>query len=335
MLSRGKAKHEQAPQEVTPRLAYLNRRQFIKRASIAAGSAACTALVSAPAAAGTLPVGGEIPSIVPGFSKLDAGENLTHPQAITTYNNFFEFGTEKTDPAKHAHRFNPRPWTVTIDGLCANPGTLDLDDFLQPYSFEQRVYRLRCVEAWSMVIPWVGFPLGDVIRRFEPLGSAKYIQFESIVRPNEMPGQRRSHDLTDRFGVPQHTLPWPYTEGLRLDEALNPLAILAVGLYGEVLPNQNGAPLRLVVPWKYGFKSIKSIVRISFTEDEPRTTWRTMNPREYGFYGNVNPSVSHPRWSQATERRIGELTRRDTLMFNGYGKEVGYLYAGMDLKKLY
>ncbi len=335
MLIRQKTKSECTPCEITPRQVYVNRRQFIERASAGVGFAALAGFHPTSSKAGTLPPEGQIPNIVPGYSKLGDDEDLTHPQAITTYNNFFEFGTEKTDPAKHAHRLTTRPWTVTVDGLCAKPGTLNLEDFLKPYSFEQRVYRMRCVEAWSMVIPWVGFSLGEVVKRFEPLGSAKYIQFETLVRPNEMPGQRRSQNLTDRFGVPQHILPWPYTEGLRLDEALNPLAILAVGLYGEVLPNQNGAPLRLVVPWKYGFKSIKSIVRITFTEDEPKTTWQNMNPREYGFYGNVNPSVSHPRWSQATERRIGELTRRDTLMFNGYGKEVAYLYAGMDLKKLY
>jgi len=186
-----------------------------------------------------------------------------------------------------------------------------------------------------MVIPWVGVPLADIVNRFEPLGSAKYVRFETVVRPREMRGQRRQHNLTDRFGVPQQILPWPYEEGLRLDEATNPLTILAVGLYGEVLPNQNGAPIRLVVPWKYGFKSIKSIVRMTFTEDEPDTTWQDMNRREYGFYANVNPNVSHPRWSQATERRIGDFLRRDTLMFNGYGEEVGHMYAGMDLRKWY
>ncbi len=335
MLIRQKKKSDVAPSEITPEQVYLDRRRFIGGLGLAAGSTILGTYPLANARADALPLDGDIPGITPGYSTLGKNDELTHPTAVTTYNNFYEFGTDKGDPADHAGSFNPRPWQVTIDGLCAKPGTLDLDDFLKPYAFEQRVYRLRCVEAWSMVIPWVGFSLQDVIKRFEPLGSAKYIRFETVVRPKEMPGQRRNRGFTDRFGVPQHILPWPYEEGLRLDEAANPLAILAVGLYGTVLPNQNGAPLRLVVPWKYGFKSIKSIVRMTFTEDEPDTTWQTMNAREYGFYANVNPTVSHPRWSQATERRIGDLLRRDTLMFNGYQDEVGSLYANMDLAKHY
>ena len=304
-------------------------------AGVAMGSATLSTMPFAKARGGVLAVSGEIADISPGYSKLSEKDELTHPTAITTDNNFYEFGTDKDDPAEHAHRFKPRPWQVTVDGLCAKPGTLDLDGLLKPHAFEQRVYRMRCVEAWSMVVPWVGISLGEVVKRFEPLGSAKYIRFETVFRPKEMRGQRRSRDLVDRFGAPQHILPWPYTEGLRLNEATNPLAILAVGLYGEVLPNQNGSPLRLVVPWKYGFKSIKSIARITFTEDEPKTSWRNMNAREYGFYANVNPTVTHPRWSQATERRIGDLLRRDTLMFNGYEEEVGHLYADMDLAKSY
>lgn len=335
LLIRLKQTSDAPSSEITPQRVYLNRRGFLEGAGLAAGSMALSTIPFAKAQSGALPPSGGISGISPGYSKLGKDDELTHPTAVTTYNNFYEFGTDKGDPAEHSGKFKPRPWQVEVDGLCAKPGTLDLDDFLKPHPFEQRVYRLRCVEAWSMVIPWVGISLGDVIKRFEPLGSAKYVRFETVVRPNEMRGQRRSRNLTDRFGVPQQILPWPYTEGLRLDEAANPLAILAVGLYGEVLPNQNGAPLRLVVPWKYGFKSIKSIVRMTFTEDEPKTTWQDMNRREYGFYANVNPAVSHPRWSQATERRIGDLLRRDTLMFNGYAEEVGQLYAGMDLADLY
>ncbi len=301
----------------------------------AGAMAAVSTLPISNADAATLPESGLIDDIEPGYSKLGENDQLTHPEAVTTYNNFYEFGTDKGDPAKHAGDFNPRPWEIAVDGLCTNPGTIGLEEFLKPHTLEQRVYRMRCVEAWSMVIPWVGVPLADIVNRFEPLGSAKYVRFETVVRPREMRGQRRQHNLTDRFGVPQQILPWPYEEGLRLDEATNPLTILAVGLYGEVLPNQNGAPIRLVVPWKYGFKSIKSIVRMTFTEDEPDTTWQDMNRREYGFYANVNPNVSHPRWSQATERRIGDFLRRDTLMFNGYGEEVGHMYAGMDLRKWY
>jgi sulfoxide reductase catalytic subunit YedY len=314
---------------------YMNRRRFMKGAGVTMGSAAISGLSFAEAHGGALPIGGPIPGGAPGYSKLGKKDELTHPTAITTYNNFYEFGTDKGDTSKHGHKLRPRPWQVTVDGLCAKPGTLDLDDFLKPHAFEQRVYRMRCVEAWSMVIPWVGISLGDVVKRFAPLGSAKYVRFETIFRPKEMRGQRRSRNLTDRFGVPQQILPWPYEEGLRLDEAVNPLAILAVGLYGEVLPNQNGAPLRLVVPWKYGFKSIKSIVRITFTEEEPKTSWQNMNAREYGFYANFNSTIPHPRWSQAIERRIGDLLRRDTLMFNGYEEEVSHLYADMDLAKSY
>jgi sulfoxide reductase catalytic subunit YedY len=242
---------------------------------------------------------------------------------ITGYNNFYEFGTGKGDPAEHAHRLRPRPWSVVVDGECEKPGRLALEDLLRPHPLEERIYRLRCVEAWSMVIPWIGFPLRDVVKRFLPTSRAKYVEFTTLHDPKQMPGQR--------FPV----LDWPYVEGLRIDEATHPLAILGVGLYGKLLPNQNGAPIRLVVPWKYGFKSIKSIVRIRFSARMPRTTWALSAPDEYGFFANVNPAVDHPRWSQKSERRIGSsnfLARQPTLPFNGYADEVAALYRGMNLK---
>ena len=240
---------------------------------------------------------------------------------ITDYNNFYEFGTGKEDPARNAHTLKTEPWSVTIVGEVEKPGTYTLEDILKPHPLEERIYRLRCVEAWSMVIPWVGFPLADLIKRFTPTSKAKYVEFVTLHDPEQMPGQRRP------------TLDWPYVEGLRIDEAMHPLTILAVGLYGKALPKQNGAPLRLVVPWKYGFKSIKSIVAIRFTETMPLSTWQRSNPREYGFYSNVNPAVDHPRWSQQRERRIGEFRKRETLPFNGYAEQVAHLYSGMDLKK--
>ena len=257
------------------------------------------------------------------YSTTEAANSL---QDITGYNNFYEFGTAKDDPAANAHTLRPRPWTVTVDGECEQPGRHALDDLLKPHALEERIYRLRCVEAWSMVIPWIGFPLGDLVKRFRPNSRAKYIEFTTLKDPKQMPGQRYA------------VLDWPYVEGLRMDEAMHPLAILAVGLYGRVLPNQNGAPLRLVVPWKYGFKSIKSIVRIRFTERMPATTWALSAPREYGFYANVNPAVDHPRWSQKRERRIGSdslFSRQATLPFNGYADEVAHLYAGMDLARYF
>ena len=240
---------------------------------------------------------------------------------ITQYNNFYEFGTGKEDPAKHAHLLKTSPWSVTVDGACAKPGKLTLEDILKPHPDQERIYRLRCVEGWSMVIPWLGFPLADLLKRFEPTSQAKYVRFETLVDPKQMPGQKRQ------------VLEWPYTEGLRIDEAMHPLSFIATGLYGKALPGQNGAPLRLVVPWKYGFKSIKSIVRISFVEQEPHTSWGRSAPGEYGFYSNVNPDVDHPRWSQRKERRIGEFRKRDTLAFNGYAEQVASLYSGMDLRK--
>jgi sulfoxide reductase catalytic subunit YedY len=256
-------------------------------------------------------------------SALSTTEAQTPFRDVTTYNNFYEFGLDKDDPARNSGALRTRPWTVTIDGEVAKPATLDADQILRSFPLEERVYRMRCVEAWSMVIPWIGFPLASLLQQVQPTSRARYVAFTSLLDPEQMPGQAR--------GV----LDWPYVEGLRLDEAMHPLALIAVGLYGRVLPNQNGAPLRLVVPWKYGFKGIKSIVHIRLTAEEPRTTWSLAAPNEYGFYANVNPAVDHPRWSQASERRIGELQRRPTLPFNGYAEQVAGLYTGMDLRRFF
>ncbi len=303
------------PSEITPKSIYLRRRELITGAA-ALGTMAWIGPDAARAA-----------ELAAAKSPFSTDEPQTRRADATTYNNFYEFGTDKSDPAKYSSKFNPSPWTVKVDGLVAKPASFSLEDIVKPAKLEERIYRLRCVEGWSMVIPWIGFPLSDLLKMVEPQGSAKFVAFETIVRPEEMPGQR---------GFLQ-ALPWPYVEGLRLDEAMHPLTILAVGMYGETLPNQNGAPLRLVVPWKYGFKSIKSVVRISLVEKQPPISWQLQNKAEYGFYSNVNPQVDHPRWSQATERRIGEgggliQKRRPTLMFNGYGEQVAGLYAGMDLK---
>jgi sulfoxide reductase catalytic subunit YedY len=264
---------------------------------------------------------------LPPFAKAQGqyaiSDKLTPLKDVTTYNNFYEFGLGKDDPAENAHTLKPRPWTVMCDGECAKPQRLDIDQLLKLFPLEERIYRMRCVEAWSMVIPWIGFPLGQLIKRLEPTSKAKYVAFTTLHDTAQMPGQKRS------------VLDWPYVEGLRIDEAMHPLALIAVGLYGKALYNQNGAPLRLVVPWKYGFKGIKSIVHIKLTEKEPPTSWSQSGPGEYGFYANVNPEVSHPRWSQATERRIGDFLRRKTGMFNGYAEQVASLYTGMDLKKFY
>jgi len=253
-------------------------------------------------------------------------EDKTPYKYVTEYNNFYEFSTDKKGPSELSKNFKTRPWTIAIEGEVNKPKVWDIDTLIKLFPLEERVYRLRCVEAWSMVIPWVGFPLGDLVKRMEPTSRAKYIQFETLYDTDQMPGQKQG-----LFGG----LDWPYVEGLRLDEALNPLSLLCVGLYGEVLPNQNGAPIRLIVPWKYGFKSIKSIVTIKFTEKAPVNTWQQQAPREYGFYANVNPKVDHPRWSQAKERRIGEWQKRDTLMFNGYAEQVAHLYKNMDLRRYY
>ncbi|HSJ13382.1 MAG TPA: protein-methionine-sulfoxide reductase catalytic subunit MsrP [Longimicrobiales bacterium] len=306
-----------ASSEITPEAVYLDRRRFLR---LGAAGAAAAVFPAALAACDRDRAAGAAPAIEP-FE--DAQDRLTSYEHITTYNNFYEFGTDKSDPSRHAGQLRTRPWSVVIDGLVEKPATYALEDLIEPQRLEDRVYRLRCVEAWSMVIPWRGFPLADVIRRATPLASARYVAFQTLHDPAQMPGQR------------SRILDWPYVEGLRLDEAMHPLTLLATGLYGKDLPNQNGAPLRLVVPWKYGFKSIKSIVRISFVEKQPPTTWEQANPGEYGFYSNVNPEVDHPRWSQKKERRIGEIRRRDTLMFNGYGEQVATLYRGMDLKRYF
>lgn len=301
------------PSEITPESVYRERRRFMTRSLWAlAGAATAGAGAQAPGALAYRPA-----------AAYSTDEAPTSYQSITTYNNFYELGTGKRDPAVYADRLKTEPWTVRVEGECARPGTLALEDFLRPHALEERIYRLRCVEGWSMVIPWVGFPLGEALKRFEPTSRAKYVEFTTLYDPEMLPGQR----------VP--VLDWPYVEGLRMDEAMHPLTILAVGLYGRMLPNQNGAPLRLVVPWKYGFKSIKSIVKIRFIEQQPVSTWMKAVPREYGFYSNVNPQVDHPRWSQARERRIGEFRKRKTLMFNGYAEQVAHLYRGMDLKKFF
>jgi len=304
--------------EITPERVYANRREFLGAAAGAAGLAFASDLLAAtPGPRHTQEVQARFDDM-----RSELGERLNSYKAITTYNNFYEFGTDKADPARHSGDFRPRPWTVEVSGHCNKPATYQLEDFVAPHRMEDRVYRLRCVEAWSMVIPWRGFPLADLIRRAEPTGDAKFVEFKTIVRPSEMPGQRAA------------ILPWPYVEGLRMDEAMHPLTLLVTGVYGQDLPNQNGAPLRLIVPWKYGFKGVKSIVSIRFVEDMPRNTWQVSNPSEYGFYANVNPEVDHPRWSQARERRLPGLFRNhETLMFNGYADQVGHLYAGMDLRR--
>jgi len=305
------------PSEITPREAYMNRRSLIVGAA-AAGLAAV--LPVGPASAAKLDYA---------KSPFLSNEEPTPLKDITSYNNYYEFGTDKSDPANYSRTLTTKPWTMTIDGLVARPTEFHLEDLLGSVALEERIYRLRCVEGWSMVIPWAGFPLAEVLTRVEPLGSAKFVAFETVLRPEEMPGQKGFFQV----------LEWPYVEGLRLDEAMHPLTILAVGLYGETLPNQNGAPIRLVVPWKYGFKSIKSIVRISLVERQPETSWNRQNSGEYGFYSNVNPDVDHPRWSQATERPIGTgglfAKRKPTLLFNGYAEQVAHLYAGMDLREFY
>ncbi|WP_042699212.1 protein-methionine-sulfoxide reductase catalytic subunit MsrP [Azospirillum sp. B506] len=315
MLFRFPTASQAREDEVTPRDLFLTRR------SLMAGGAAAMALGSLPLWSGkALAAAFQAPTTIkPADPKFDP---TTPMKSATTYNNFYEFGTGKGDPAENAGTLKTRPWEIAIGGEVTKPMTIGIEDLLK-FPMEERIYRLRCVEGWSMVIPWVGFPLAELLKRVEPTGNAKYVAFQTLNDPKQMPGLR------------SWVLDWPYTEGLRLDEAMHPLALLAVGMYGEVLPNQSGAPIRLVVPWKYGFKSIKSIVKITLTKDQPATAWNKSQPREYGFYSNVNPEVDHPRWSQATERRVGEFSRRKTLPFNGYGEEVASLYAGMDLKANY
>jgi len=303
--------------DITDAKHYLTRREWML------GAAALTLLPGESAAA--------TPQGEPLKAARNDAQSLREPatkfESATTYNNFYEFGVNKPDPARLAHTLKPRPWTVRVDGLVHKPKTYDIDDLLRLSPLEERVYALRCVEGWSMIIPWIGFPLASLLKRAEPTGQAKYAEFTTLLDPSQFPGQRSS-----LFGF---SLDWPYTEGLRLDEALHPLTLLTVGMYGQVLPNQNGAPVRVVVPWKYGFKSARSIVRIRLTSEQPATAWNKAAPQEYGFYSNVNPAVDHPRWSQATERRIGEFRRRPTLPFNGYADQVAPLYASLDLKKYY
>jgi sulfoxide reductase catalytic subunit YedY len=289
--------------EITDESVYWNRRDFI-------GTTAGVALAAA------LP-------LVSGFRPRGQDEKLTPYDSVTSYNNFYEFGTGKDDPAQNAHTLRVRPWTVKVEGEVHKPKIFDIEEILKSFPAEERVYRLRCVEAWSMVIPWLGFPLASLLDAVQPTSNAKFVEFVTLHDPEQMPGQRRD------------VLPWPYVEGLRLDEAMHPLTLLATGLYGKTLPNQNGAPIRLVVPWTYGFKSIKSIVRIRLVSEQPRTTWNVILPHEYGFYANVNPGVDHPRWSQKKERRIGKILKQNTLPFNGYASEVADLYAGMDLRKYF
>jgi methionine sulfoxide reductase catalytic subunit len=320
--------------DITPRDTYLGRRAWMQRLALGTGGAALAAWASrdalAQAAAPVERPGKLLPlkSVPSGVAGAQTLEKSTPYGDASSYNNFYEFGTEKTDPAAYAKALKPRPWSVSVEGLVNKPRTFGIDDLMKLSAMEERIYRLRCVEGWSMVIPWLGFSLAELIRVVEPQGSAKYVEFVTLADRNQMPGLSSS------------VLLWPYVEGLRMDEARHPLTMLAFGMYGEVLPNQNGAPVRLVVPWKYGFKSAKSLVKIRFVEKEPRTAWNLVAPQEYGFYSNVNPDVPHPRWSQATERRIGDdgglmARRRKTERFNGYEAQVGSLYAGMDLKKQY
>jgi methionine sulfoxide reductase catalytic subunit len=298
--------------EITPERLYYNRREFLRAAGLLGAAAASAGVLAGCVESGSAAMQDGQPR-----------DELTPFADVTTYNNFYEFGTDKGDPAENARGFKTKPWSVRVDGLVSKPATYDLEEFIKPHKLEERVYRHRCVEAWSMVIPWLGFPMADLIKRVQPLASARFIEFQTLLDPKQMPGQRSA------------LLPWPYTEGLRLDEAMHPLAIFAVGLYGKMLLPQNGAPLRTVIPWKYGFKATKSIVRIRFTDTRPKTAWNEAAPGEYGFYANVNPEVDHPRWSQATERRIGEFRKRRTLMLNGYADQVGQLYQGLDLRKNY
>jgi len=307
------------PSEITSKDNYLSRRDFMRAGAVAGG-----VVLASPAMAAMVPDAAR--ASIPGIlnSDLSTNEAPNSYEDITTYNNYYEFGTGKADPSLYARDFDPRPWTITVDGHAEKTGTFDFDDFIKPFDVEERIYRMRCVEAWSMVIPWVGISLADIVKSFKPTSNAQYVAFETLEDKARMPGQRR------------RVLDWPYREGLTIEEATHPLAILAVGLYGEVLPHQNGAPIRLIVPWKYGFKGIKGIVKMSFVEKRPETSWNLAASREYGFYANVNPEVSHPRWSQARERRIGAglfAAKQATLMFNGYGEQVAHLYKDLDLRR--
>jgi methionine sulfoxide reductase catalytic subunit len=322
MILKVRKSYELAWSDVTPEAMYRSRREFIRTAAAGLiGAAAGTALAGCETS-GTLEAQASLPATK--NPKFIAADKVNTYQEITTYNNYYEFGTGKGDPGKYAGTLTTRPWTVKVDGFVGKPGDYAVEDLVDFKSLEERIYRHRCVEAWSMVIPWIGVPLSSVLKKVEPTSNAKFVEFTTLVRPSEMPGQRTS------------VLEWPYVEGLRLDEAMNPLALMVVGLYGKVLPNQNGAPLRIHVPWKYGFKSGKSIVRIRLTDKQPQNTWMVTNPNEYGFYANVNPTVDHPRWSQARETRIPSFFKNTpTVMFNGYGDEVASLYTGMDLRKYF
>ncbi len=314
-----------ASSEITPEPVYLKRRHFLQ----VAGLAALPALVGHSSQSAASNVTGGTPLTFNPGSDFNTAETRTPLEDISSYCNFYEFGTDKGDPAKYAHQMTTDPWAIEVSGEVAKPGKLNLEDIVSGFDLEERIYRLRCVEAWSMVVPWVGFPLADLLQRFEPTSDAKYVAFETLHRPSEMRGTRSFTSI----------IPWPYREGLRMDEAMHPLTLLSVGMYGKTLPNQNGAPVRLVVPWKYGFKSIKSIVKIHLTSKQPATSWQTINSREYGFYSNVNPGVDHPRWSQSRERRLPntlfDQNWMETQLFNGYQDQVAGLYKGMDLKRNY
>ncbi len=316
--------------EITPRAAYEDRRNLLRLMASGAAGASLAVWAGREALAADMERPGKLPALLGAKSSVAGAvtmEKATSYQDVTSYNNFYEFGTDKADPARNANTLKTTPWTVEVEGFVKKPGKYAIEDLLKLSAQEERIYRLRCVEGWSMVIPWVGYSLSELIKRVQPLGSAKYVEFVTLADKVTMPG------------VNSRVLDWPYTEGLRMDEAMHPLTLLAFGMYGEVLPKQNGAPVRIVVPWKYGFKSAKSIVKIRFTDKEPATAWNKAASQEYGFYSNVNPNVDHPRWSQATERRIGEgglfAKRRPTPLFNGYEAQVGQLYAGMDLKKFF
>lgn len=309
------------PSEITSETNYLNRRSFIKAGSIAGGS-----LISDATFGAIIPRSQTSTLSNVKKSLFSTSESKNTFEEITTYNNFYEFGTGKSDPFLNAKEFKPRPWKIEVSGHAKKNGVIDFDEFMKPFDLEERIYRMRCVEAWSMVIPWVGIPLAKVVNYFQPTSKAKYVAFKTLKDPEQMPGQK------------SWVLNWPYREGLTIEEATNPLTILAIGIYGKVIPNQNGAPIRLVVPWKYGFKSIKSIVGIEFTSKQPKTSWNMSNPREYGFYANVNPNVDHPRWSQSMERRIGSsifAKKQKTLMFNGYGEHVAHLYKNLNLNRYF
>jgi sulfoxide reductase catalytic subunit YedY len=307
------------PSEITSESNYTNRRRFLSQSSMAIAGAAFAATMPELSHAAVREL-----RTVPWADS--SSETPNSWQDVTTYNNFYEFGTGKADPYQNAQDFEPQPWSVKVEGECDKPGSYDYEDIIRPHALQDRIYRHRCVEAWSMVVPWVGFPLGDLLKRFEPNSDAKFVSFKTLYDPKRMPGQKRA------------VLDWPYREGLTIEEAMNPLTLMAVGIYGKSLPNQNGAPMRLITPWKYGFKGIKSIVSIRFSKRQPRTSWQMSIPGEYGFYANVNPEVSHPRWSQARERRIGSgvfAAKLPTTMFNGYADEVAHLYSGLDLRKNY